>query len=480
MNRQSRTALCDTVCFYRKIQCEWLARLMGGALPNAVVRPRAPLAMWSALAQRCAAVVAIAVVIVRVNAVPSFEPVDQRCTSAGSLLGLCQAGFSLGCESTCVEKGGFHESLRCRILNRKYTDHSEDGFSVDPPWLAVCPCRASHVGNFTETVFAMDKVVASPNGGFVFTIGQNPSSLGVVDIATDISTPSVIARLLLDVTYPADIAVSNDGNYVFVVDSYTSSLLVVNVTDPTQPMVVGFLQDTTKMGFPKAVAVSPEGGSVFVTGFMTNTVAMVDVSDPTNPRLSASVGGRDQDQPNAPTQIAISPSADALFVMTSASSFQVVRLHSSGTNKLQLGGRLAGNAAELSIADVDAWQNETFAFTTDSSTSTLSAMDVSNPSSPVLAKKILGNATFMFLPSAVTTSINGRFLYVTDSLGTLTIIRVNIEQQELTLSVNDVFPVLQGQAKHLAQSPDGQYVYVLGVTVDGNRSSFHVVKVCDS
>eukprot|EP00750_Incisomonas_marina_P000909 INCI10710.1.p1 GENE.INCI10710.1~~INCI10710.1.p1 ORF type:complete len:444 (-),score=58.58 INCI10710.1:507-1838(-) len=437
-----------------------------------------PLVTLSLLLQYCMAVTANTMPVPQAPVVSSVEAVDQSCSATGALLGLCEAGFALGCESSCVEGGSLHANTRCRILNRKYNEHSTGGVSVDAPWLTICPCRTSHVGSFTDKVFAMDRAVVSPSGEFVFTIGQQPSSLAVVDVGTDPFNPSVIARLLFNETennvlLPTDIAVSNDGQFVFVIGEITDSLSVVNVTDPMQPTQVGFLADYTKMDHPVAIAVAPEGNVVFVTGYESNTVAVIDTSSPTTPLVSSFVGG---EAPYKPTKIAMSSGGDTLYVMT-ASSFQVwTRVHSD--YPLKLSGSLQVSTAST-VANVAAWPNGTFAFTTDSFPSTLQAIDVSTPSAPASMDSILGNETFMVLPSAVTASINGRFLYVTDSLGTLIIVRINVQQQGLTLSVNEVFPVLQGEAKHGAQSADGQYVYVLGIPEEGS-SSFHVVKVCDS
>ena len=74
------------------------------------------------------------------------------------------------------------------------------------------------------------------------------------------------------------VAVSPDGNYVFVTGANSDSVAVVDVTTKTTPVVRGGVISATYMDGAFAVAVSPDGNYVFVTGANTDSVAVVDVT----------------------------------------------------------------------------------------------------------------------------------------------------------------------------------------------------------
>jgi DNA-binding beta-propeller fold protein YncE len=73
------------------------------------------------------------------------------------------------------------------------------------------------------------------------------------------------------------VAVSPDGNYVFVKGQGSDSVAVVVVTTKTTPVVRGGVKSATYMDCAVGAAVSPDGNYVFVTGYNSDTVAAVDV-----------------------------------------------------------------------------------------------------------------------------------------------------------------------------------------------------------
>ena len=85
------------------------------------------------------------------------------------------------------------------------------------------------------------------------------------------------------------VAVSPDGNYVFVKGTYTDSVAVIDVTVKTAPVGRGGVVNTAYMDGAFGVAVSPDGNYVFVTGANTASVAVVDVTVKNSPVVRGGV-----------------------------------------------------------------------------------------------------------------------------------------------------------------------------------------------
>ena len=72
------------------------------------------------------------------------------------------------------------------------------------------------------------------------------------------------------------VAVSPDGQYVYVVGTHTRGIAVVNVRIPNDPTVVaGIHADSFHFDYSTAVAVSPDGNYVYVIGSNSDSLAVV-------------------------------------------------------------------------------------------------------------------------------------------------------------------------------------------------------------
>lgn len=77
--------------------------------------------------------------------------------------------------------------------------------------------------------------------------------------------------------------------YVYAPVHYASTLLILNVTDPTDPYGIGSVADGTLMEGANQVALSPDGEYAFVTCEKSDALVVIDVSVPTSPQLISSV-----------------------------------------------------------------------------------------------------------------------------------------------------------------------------------------------
>lgn len=124
------------------------------------------------------------------------------------------------------------------------------------------------------------------SGSYVFVACMDRNSLAVID-TTDPTTPAWVAEVVG--TAPgagedgaAYVAVS--GSYAFVTCPFASSLLVADVSTPTSPTFVAEIQGPNPFGDmvnPRGVVV--DGGYAYVVGNTGGGVSVIDVSNPASP-----------------------------------------------------------------------------------------------------------------------------------------------------------------------------------------------------
>ena len=127
---------------------------------------------------------------------------------------------------------------------------------------------AAHLGSAHE-------VAVSPDGKYVFVAGtlsrwtgaKNTTFFPVVDVTTKI-TPMVrgggVSATHIDYAY--GVAVSHDGNYVFVAGASSGSVAMLGVTTKTTSVVRGGVISATYMDYAYGAAVSTDGNYVFLRG----------------------------------------------------------------------------------------------------------------------------------------------------------------------------------------------------------------------
>jgi hypothetical protein len=113
---------------------------------------------------------------------------------------------------------------------------------------------------------------------------------------------SVVARLALSGTPAGQMYLQENGDkqYLYIGANSKEGLMVVDVTNPTQPNIIKRLawpngRSTGKLqmvGDGIALAKAPENDGAAVTDASpTETVSLLDLSDPTNPRTIQSFSG---------------------------------------------------------------------------------------------------------------------------------------------------------------------------------------------
>lgn len=120
------------------------------------------------------------------------------------------------------------------------------------------------------------------SGARVYAAGNH--IVHVIDV-TNPAAPSVLGSLPLasDVT---DLAVEREHLFAALLSaSWYGSLAILDVSDPTQPTLVGSLADPTWF----ACSVAAAGGRAYLAGYMVPGLTVIDASNPSAPSIVASV-----------------------------------------------------------------------------------------------------------------------------------------------------------------------------------------------
>ncbi|MBI5221311.1 MAG: hypothetical protein HY979_00705 [Candidatus Magasanikbacteria bacterium] len=128
-----------------------------------------------------------------------------------------------------------------------------------------------------------------------------------------------------------DIVFSQDGKYAYVVSRDNNYLVVIDVSAPESPSIVGSVADGTNMNGPLAVYVS--GNYAYVAGNISKSLALVDISDPTAPTVASSL--IDATNLNGINSVYVSGKY-AYLTAGSANSLSIVDI--STTSSLKLAG----------------------------------------------------------------------------------------------------------------------------------------------
>ena len=252
---------------------------------------------------------------------------------------------------------------------------------------ATSPASSGSVSNATS-LSGIDAVTVS--GSYAYTTAYSAGTLTVVDISNPAS-PQVVGQTPSTSSLINGTNIAISGSYAYVVsknrngasgsaindDGTGNSLTIVDISNPTSPTVVGSLHDAVNLFGAYGIAVSGMYAYVAAQGCLTNQpckntnvgddFAVIDVFNPSQPAIVATIHNQALPAPWT----------------------------GSGALKHATSVALAGSVAYVTAAY----------------TNRLTAIDISNPTQPVIVGSIQDNSQLEF-PVDVATS-NG-YAYVAD------------------------------------------------------------------
>ena len=266
-------------------------------------------------------------------------------------------------------------------------------------------------------------VITGPTTGVTYTdyeFGFTASIPSLEEVGYIQDTESGGTAEVLD--YPDEVYVS--GNYAYVASYQDDALSIIDISNPTNPVEVGYIQDDSQGGTAYALnntmGVSVVGNYAYVASYIDGALSVIDISNPTNPVEVGYI----QDDYYGGTAHALSGSEDvyvsgnyAYVSSSAADGFSIIDI-SNPTNPVEVGyvqdTESGGTAQGLDGAN-SVYVYGNYSYVTSSQDDALSIIDISNPTNPVEVGYIQddsqgGTAEVLDYPDEV--YVSGNYAYV--------------------------------------------------------------------
>jgi len=213
------------------------------------------------------------------------------------------------------------------------------------------------------------------NYAYVISAGVS-SSISIIDI-TEPTNPVLVGSLLdgVNLPNPSDIVVA--GKYAYITSFDNDSLAIVDVSDVSAPVfVASFVSFIILSG---AIAVQLAGKFCYVLAEGPNVLAIIDISDPNDPALIGALA--DAVNLSSPQHIYI---LGSYAYVTLSSRLKIIDITDPTAPVIVGDLDLAGIANSTS----DIYVVGRYAYITGEDSDSLAVIDVSDPSTPVLAGSV--------------------------------------------------------------------------------------------
>ncbi|MDB9944496.1 hypothetical protein OAD26_00660, partial [bacterium] len=293
------------------------------------------------------------------------------------------------------------------------------------------------------------------SGDYAYVAANADNSLRIVDIS-DPTNPSIVGGVKDDTNLAAAQSVDVSGNYAYVAANADNSLRIVDISDPTNPSIVGGVKDDTNLLDISSVSIS--GNYAYVANLNDNSLRVIDISDPTNPSI---VGGV-KDDTNLAGVYYVDVSGNYAYVAAVFdNSLRIIDI-SDPTNPSIVGG--VKDAVNLSAPYTVAVSGN-HAYVGANTDNSLRIVDISDPTNPSIVGGVKGVETV----SINNITISGNYAYVTaaDGAEALSVIDISSSTKPFVVGSIKDSTNLDG-ARAVAVS--GNYAYVVSFDDDSFRT----------
>ncbi|PLW80738.1 hypothetical protein C0585_01170, partial [Candidatus Woesearchaeota archaeon] len=285
----------------------------------------------------------------------------------------------------------------------------------------------NNLGGSATTLDGANNVFVS--GGYAYITSFGDEGLSVVDVS-DPTNPVEVGSVrdtesggtatTLDNAY----GVFVQGDYAYAISAMDHGLSVIDVSDPTSPVEVGSLRAISSpqggtascLGMPFDLFVS--GDYVYIASYLNYSLTIVDVSDPTSPVQVGYIVDSEQGGTATTLKFAINVfvRGDYAYVTSQDDNGLSIIDVSDPTNPVEVGyvtdSEVGGTATTLDGAS-DVFVSGGYAYVTSRDDDGLSVIDVSNPTNPAEVGYI-----DTILNSPQTIFVSGDYAYIpTDDEG---------------------------------------------------------------
>ncbi len=276
-------------------------------------------------------------------------------------------------------------------------------------------------------------VAITPDGQYAYVTDSGSNSVIVIDVASNtiLSTP-YLTGVFSD---PFGIAITTDGKYAYVTNVGNNTVSVIDIANKTiETLATGFYE-------PFAIAIKPDNSYAYVTNLSNDSVSVIQISNNavTTP-AGLSTGF------NSPRAIAITPNNTYAYVTNSdGNSVSAITL-SSNTIYATITGFYYPGAIAIT-------QDSNYAYVANSDNNTVSVIQISD--NTILP---ISGLDTEYVPQGIT--ISGNYVYVTSGNAPYGAVNVILISDNKLLSVPGL---LRGfdEPRGIAITPNGQYGYVV-------------------
>ena len=314
------------------------------------------------------------------------------------------------------------------------------------------------------------------SGDYAYVADSNSSSLEILNISKP-SNPvhvGVISDSLMSDAFKVFVS----GKYAYVISDLgglygTGGLTIIDVSNPASPIKLGTFQNGVNgvVNFTQPTSIFVSGRYAYVAVGGDGRLVIIDVSNPNNPVYASEV----TNGLGLPTSVFVS--GKYVYITGYSSSSLDIMDISDPTNPLHV-GRITN--ADIGGASLDGptsvFVSGNYAYVTDDHSPSLEIIDVSNPASPTHAGIISnGGQTALDGPNAVV--VSGKYAYVSSNLShAIEIVDVSNPTAPVHAS-----KIVNGQNGVTLQYPrsiflSGNYLYATGLIsgVNGGVAVFDV------
>ncbi len=267
-------------------------------------------------------------------------------------------------------------------------------------------------------------------GRYLYITNSTAATLSIVDV-TNPSTPVLISTTSVSAG-PAVVKVV--GRYAFVSYSSTNSLTIIDISNPKTPAVI-----TTTSMTSGPIAVS--GRHVYSVNGTLSRLTVTDVTNPSAPFSAATLSGLAASQ----TDIFIQGTY-VYFTNSTGKSLSIVDV-SNPTVPVSVG------SASLNASPLGVYVSGRYAYTANSTSNTISVIDVSNPASPTQ----VGTTTVGAGPERI--FVSGRYAFTADATSN-TVSVVDVSNPSSPTLVKTFSVSANGGTQPRSIFVAGRYLYV--------------------
>ncbi|MDD4181760.1 MAG: phage tail tube protein, partial [Victivallaceae bacterium] len=354
-----------------------------------------------------------------------------------------------------------------RWLNVASGHNAAGSWQVDD--IIDTPVKLGHVDGAANMLDGPYCVAVSPDGNYVYVAASASNAMVIIDV-TDKNAPAKLGHLdgaVNMLVAAASVSVSPDGNYVYVAAINSEAMVIIDVTNKAAPVKLGHVDGAANMlAGAASVSVSPDGNYVYVASVNSDAMVIIDVTDKSAPAKLGHLDGA-ANMLDGARSVSVSPDGNYVYVAAGVSDAMVIIDVTNKAVPVKL-GHLDGVANLLdAAASVSVSPDGNYVYVASVNSDAMVIIDVTDKSAPAKLGHVDGAANMLDGARSVSVSPDGNYVYVAASASNAMVI-IDVTDKNAPVKLGDVAGVanLLDGARSVAVSPDGNYVYVAALNSD--------------